>query len=122
MKKNFLLIEDNPGDIELTKIRFEDLNFEYDLKVFENGTDAKDFLSQTNEKFDLIFLDLLLGDMNGFEILKMIKESSSLKDVPVAAFHSGASLEHYEKEYNIKPDLYIEKPIDTKIIENYINN
>jgi CheY-like chemotaxis protein len=122
MKKSFLLIEDNPGDIELTKVRLEELGFDYDLKIFERGLDAKEFLDKTNESFDLIFLDLILGDINGFEILQLIKAKEVLKQIPVVAFHSGVSLDHYEEEYNIKPDFYIEKPIDSSLIKTFLKN
>lgn len=74
-----LVVEDDENIRQLLKMTLE--NFKYDLVDFENGQDAYEYLKEN--KVDLAILDIMLPGMNGYDIVKYIRSSSRLKDLPV---------------------------------------
>lgn len=83
MNKNILIIEDDDflQGLEATKIKKSG----YDVHTVSNGADAMKFI-ESKQKIDLILLDLLLPDMNGFEILEKIRKNTELASIPVIIF------------------------------------
>ncbi len=77
-QKKVLLVEDEPLIIELYKERFEEENFHLDIA--ENGNDA---LKMAGPGVDLILLDILLPGINGFEVLRRLKNNHQTRDIPV---------------------------------------
>lgn len=77
-QKKVLLVEDEPLIIELYKERFEEENFHLDIA--ENGNDA---LKKAGDDVDLILLDILLPGINGFEVLRRLKNNHQTRDIPV---------------------------------------
>jgi DNA-binding response OmpR family regulator len=78
MKKKVLLIEDEPLIIDLYEEAFKKENFT--LITAENGNDG---LKEAKRIPDLILLDILLPGMNGFEILRRLKNDIKTRDIPV---------------------------------------
>ena len=79
IKKKLLLVEDEPLLVRLYKETFEEQP--YIFKVAETGNDA---LRQVkNDPPDLILLDILLPGMNGFEVLRKLKASTKMRNIPV---------------------------------------
>jgi DNA-binding response OmpR family regulator len=64
---NILLIEDNPGDTQLTKIYMKDAAFKYDLFVAETFFEGMDVINK--REIDIVLLDLSLPDSTGFKTL-----------------------------------------------------
>ncbi len=77
-KKKVLMIEDEPLLIDMYTEAFEDEEFK--LEVAENGLDG---IKQAANMPDLILLDILLPGLNGFEVLRRLKDNSRTKDIPV---------------------------------------
>lgn len=77
--KKILLIEDDATQVMMYSVEFE--NFGYKLLVANKGKDGIDLANK--EKPDLILLDMLLGDMEGIEVLKTIKNDPKTKDLKV---------------------------------------
>ncbi len=77
-KATILLIEDDPAQIMMYQEQF--LNADYNVLTASNEKDA---LIQAEKKPDLIFLDLLLGNSDGIEILKKIRDNSKIKNLKV---------------------------------------
>src|SRR6202049_4574053 len=83
-----LLVEDSPGDVRLTQEAFKDAKVHISLHVAWDGAEAMAFLKQEGEhanapRPDLILLDLNLPKKDGREVLAEIKESPTLKSIPV---------------------------------------
>ena len=78
MKKSVLLIEDEPLLIDLYQEGWGDQAF--DLMIAKDGEEG---LKKANERPDLILLDILLPGINGFEVLRRLKQNSKTKDIPV---------------------------------------
>ncbi|UKO96210.1 response regulator [Nostoc sp. UHCC 0870] len=126
-----LLVEDNPGDVELTRIALEDSKISVNLNVVEDGVEAMAFLRK-QEKYanvphpDIVLLDLNLPRKDGREVLAEIKTDQHLKRIPVVVLTTSQAEEDILKAYNLSANCYIAKPVDfdqfvriVKSIENF---
>ena len=112
-----LLVEDNPGDAQLTKIALEEGKVRIDLNVVEDGVEALLYLRRigkyaTATQPDLILLDLNLPKKDGREVLEEIKADEALKRIPVVILTTSQSEEDILKVYNLNANCYIPKPVD----------
>ncbi len=114
---NILLVEDNEGDILLTKEAFEEADVPVTLNVVRNGELAIQFL-QKREKFnevptpDLILLDINLPKVNGLEVLKYVKDNDRYRHIPVVMLTTSSSEKDIIESYKNHVNCYITKPID----------
>ena len=114
---DILLVEDNPGDVQLTKEALQEIKVLTNLFVVENGVQALDFLYRRNEYInavrpDIIFLDLNLPLKNGREVLEIVKSDDDLKRIPVVILTSSKAEEDIVRSYNLHANCYITKPLD----------
>ncbi|MFB1066626.1 response regulator [Natrinema sp. H-ect4] len=112
-----LLVEDNPGDVRLTKEAFKQGRIENDLHVVSDGIEALAFLSQEGEyadapRPDLILLDLNLPGKGGEEVLEELKEDPVLRSIPVIVLTSSRAEEDVVKSYELHANAYLTKPVD----------
>jgi chemotaxis family two-component system response regulator Rcp1 len=112
-----LLVEDNPGDVDLTREALEGSKIKNMLHVVVNGEDAMAFLRHKGKytnapRPDLVLLDLNLPRMDGREVLNQIKSDNDLKRIPVVVLTSSKAEEDILKVYNLHANCYITKPID----------
>ncbi|MEH2376344.1 response regulator [Nostoc sp.] len=125
-----LLVEDNPGDAQLTRIALEESKISIHLNVVEDGVEAMAFLRK-QEKYvkaahpDIILLDLNLPRKDGREVLAEIKGDENLKRIPVVILTTSQAEEDILKAYNLFANCYISKPVDfdqfVKIVESIEN-
>ncbi|MGE5944000.1 MAG: response regulator [Flavobacteriales bacterium] len=114
---HILLVEDNEGDIVLTLDAFEESKIKTKISVVRNGADALDFLFKNGnfveaERPDLILLDINIPVYNGHDVLKKIKEDTSLKTIPVIMLTTSSSQTDINKAYENYTNSYVTKPID----------
>jgi CheY-like chemotaxis protein len=114
---HILLVEDNEGDILLTKEAFEESKVRTKISVARNGQEAMDFLYNKNEfekaeKPDLILLDINIPIYNGHEILKQIKSDSSLKKIPVIMLTTSSNKKDIDQAYENYSNSFVKKPLD----------
>lgn len=110
-----LLVEDNPGDIRLTKEAFKTANTEISLRAVTHGDDAVDSLKRqaTDEPRslpDIVLLDLNLPGTNGHEVLKTIRADSQLKQLPVIILSSSETPDDIKRSYDADANAYVTKP------------
>ncbi|MEH2002959.1 MAG: response regulator [Nostoc sp.] len=125
-----LLVEDNPGDAELTRIALEDSKISIHLNVVEDGVEAMAFLRK-QEKYvkaahpDIVLLDLNLPRKDGREVLAEMKGDENLKRIPVVILTTSQAEEDILKAYNLSANCYITKPVDfdqfVKIVQSIEN-
>jgi chemotaxis family two-component system response regulator Rcp1 len=112
-----LLVEDSPSDVRLTREAFKDAKVRVNLHVVTDGAEAMDFLlkqgKHTNAPVpDLILLDLNLPKKDGREVLGEIKESTTLKSIPVVILTTSQSGMDIMDSYRHHANCYIAKPVD----------
>jgi len=112
-----LLIEDNPGDIRLTKEALNEGKVLNKLHVVEDGMEALAFLNREGKYSDvprpeLILLDLNLPKKDGRDVLAEIKTNEDLKRIPVVVLSTSRSEEDILKSYDLNANCYITKPVD----------
>jgi len=112
-----LLVEDNIGDIELAKEAFSDANIPGQISIVRDGEEALDFLYQRGEysscsRPELVLMDLNMPRKNGLDVLTVIKEDSTLKDIPIIILTSSESEHDINNSYRLHANAYIVKPSD----------
>ncbi|KOP23312.1 response regulator [Hapalosiphon sp. MRB220] len=117
MPIEILLIEDNPGDVELTKIALEDSKISVNLNIVEDGVEAIAFLRREGKYTqvphpDIVLLDLNLPKKDGREVLAEIKADEKLKRIPVVVLTTSQAEEDVLRVYNLSANCYITKPVD----------
>lgn len=114
---NILLVEDNEGDIILTRKAFEHGKIEHKLFIARNGEEGLVYLNKAGESEDtpipdLVLLDLNMPKMNGIEFLEQIKIDERFKSIPIVVLTTSDSEEDIAKSYNLHASSYIKKPVD----------
>ena len=114
-----LMVEDDPGDVELTRETMASAKLDIDLEVVEDGEKALAYLhnksSSAHQQLpDLILLDLNLPRKNGQEVLKAIKQHKYLRLIPVVILTSSSREEDIRKTYEIGCNCYVMKPAGLK--------
>jgi two-component system response regulator len=113
---DILLVEDNPGDVDLAREALADSKINNRLFTVGDGEAAIDFLFKRNgyqnmPRPDLILLDLNLPRKDGREVLADIKSHKILKCIPVVILTTSQADEDVLKSYNLHANCYITKPI-----------
>mgnify|MGYP000445126128 CR=1 FL=1 len=112
-----LLVEDNPGDVLLTKEAMKDGKVSNSLHVAKNGLEALEFLRkegrfQDAPTPDLVLLDLNLPRKNGREVLQEMKNEDELRAIPVVVLTTSEAHRDIIESYNLQANCYITKPVD----------
>lgn len=112
-----LLVEDDPGDVLMTREAFEHYQIRGNLHVVGDGEQALHFLRKTEGYADvptpgLILLDLNLPRRNGLEVLAELKSDSQLLPIPVVILTTSQAQEDIVRSYALHANAYISKPVD----------
>ncbi len=113
---DILLVEDNPGDVRLTEMAFEDGCINNTLHVVMDGEAALDFLFRRGEhedapRPDIVLLDLNLPKIDGHEVLQEIRNDDELQTLPVIILTSSESKDDIVESYELNSNAYITKPV-----------
>jgi len=112
-----LLVEDDPGDVLMTKEAFEHYKLRNVLHVVTDGEQALQFLRRTGGYADaprpgLILLDLNLPRLDGLEVLAELKADPALKVIPVVILTTSQAEEDILRSYSLHANAYVSKPVD----------
>ncbi len=112
-----LLVEDDPGDVLMTREAFAEHKVANRLSVVSDGVTAMQFLRKEGEHADaptpdLILLDLNLPRMDGREVLAAVKEDPELKQIPVVVLTTSEAEEDVLRTYALHANAYVTKPVD----------
>ena len=118
--KDILLVEDNPDDVELTRIAFAEAKIANDLVVVSDGAQALDFLFARGEYAhrdpadlpSIVLLDLNLPKVDGREVLQAIRASEATRNLPVVVLTTSAEPIDVVASYALGVNSYIQKPVD----------
>ena len=112
-----LLVEDDPGDVLITREALDDGKIVNTLDVAVNGEDALAFLRREGQhadaqRPDLILLDLNLPRLSGAEVLQEIKSDEALRSIPVVVLTTSSAEEDIVRSYRLHANAYVTKPVD----------
>jgi len=113
---HILLVDDNEGDILLTREALEEARIINKISIAYDGMQAIDLLRQSarvpGAMPDLILLDINLPKMNGTEVLSLIKSDADLRRIPVIMLTTSSSEKDILASYDNYANCYITKPVD----------
>ena len=121
-----LLVEDNPDDVELTRIALEETHLTNRLVVVRDGQEALDWLWCAGAHAgrepclvpSLVLLDLKLPKKNGLEVLQELRADERTRRLPVVILTSSREERDVLKGYHLGANSYIQKPVDyTQFLE-----
>ena len=104
-KKTILIVDDTETNID---ILLELLSDEYDILVSLDGKNALEIVDE--EKIDLILLDIMMPNMDGYEVCSILKASETTKDIPVIFITAKTDEDSIEKAYEVGGIDYVVKP------------
>ena len=112
-----LLVEDDPGDVLMTREAFEHYKIRNVLHVVTDGEQALQFLHRTGDYADaprpgLILLDLNLPRLDGLEVLAELKADPALKVIPVVILTTSQAQQDVLRSYALHANAYVSKPVD----------
>lgn len=112
-----LLVEDNPGDVRLTKEALRESKVRNNLNIAADGVEALAFLRREGKheaavRPDLILLDLNLPRKDGREVLYEIKSDPDLRQIPVVVLTSSQAEQDILSAYGLHANCYVTKPVD----------
>ncbi|MFI5351824.1 MAG: response regulator [Candidatus Binatales bacterium] len=120
-----LLVEDNPGDVRLTREVLKDGKFRNNMSVAADGQAAMDYLYRKGKYADAVRPDVILLDLNlpikdGRAVLAEIKQSPDLMSIPIVILTTSAAEADILKTYNLHANCYIVKPVDLAQFVNVV--
>jgi CheY-like chemotaxis protein len=112
-----LLVEDNPGDVRLTREALKEGKLLNNVAVVGDGVEALSYLRRQGKYAgavspDLILLDLNLPKKDGREVLAEIKADPELRRIPVVVLTTSSAEEDILRTYDLHANCYITKPVD----------
>ena len=111
-----LLVEDDPGDVALTKKLFQEAKIALDLTVLNDGVEAMAYLRREVPYSDAVWPDLMLLDLNmprknGCEVLEAMQHDDRLRSIPVVVLTTSDNDSDIERAYDLGANCYITKPV-----------
>jgi CheY-like chemotaxis protein len=112
-----LLVEDNPGDVRLTREALKEAKVRNNLSVAGDGVEAMAFLRRegiysTAPRPDIVLLDLNLPRKDGRQVLAETKADADLRRIPVVILTTSKAEEDILKTYDLHANCFITKPVD----------
>ena len=112
-----LLVEDDPGDVLMTREAFEDNKVRNRLTVVSDGEEALAYLRREGQYADALRPDLILLDLNlprrdGLEVLAELKADPELRVIPVVILTTSQADEDILRSYALHANAYVSKPVD----------
>ncbi|NHN47018.1 response regulator [Halostella sp. JP-L12] len=112
---HILLVEDNPGDVRLTREAFGMADVETSIRAVSDGDEALDFFTECRDDDsitapDLVLLDLNLPRVHGFDVLDEIRDDPDFARLPVLVLTSSAADEDIAQSYDLRANAHLTKP------------
>jgi putative two-component system response regulator len=117
-RQNILIVDDSKFNRDILK---EILGEKYNYLEAENGNQAIQMIGE-NIGIDLMLLDINMPQMNGFEVLKIMKRSQCIEETPVIMISSEESVDTMREAYEMGITDYITRPFDSVIVKKRVQN
>lgn len=118
--RNRVLIVD---DTEMNRAMLADmLAAEYEVIEASNGREAVSLLRQQHEEISLVLLDIIMPDMDGFEVLACMNKNGWIGRIPVITISAETSSSYIDHAYDLGATDYISRPFDEKTVQRRVRN
>jgi CheY-like chemotaxis protein len=115
MKKTILVVDDSKLASYTVKDGLEELNPNYNVITVDSGKKCLEVLQQ-NQRPDIILLDIMMPEMNGWEVFKCLRKNEQWKNIPVIFIT--AKTDNFSKGFGkLLAEAYIEKPFEIKELQ-----
>jgi len=120
-----LLVEDDPGDVLMTREALAEHHVPHQLFVVPDGVSALEFLRKEGEHAtaptpDLVLLDLNLPRMSGREVLAAVKSDPALARIPVVVLTTSGAEDDVVASYALHANAYVTKPVDFDVFVDVV--
>lgn len=116
--KKVLVVDDDP--YILMSMEFLMRKNGYDVMIARNGTEAMDFIN--SNKPDLVLLDIMMPDVDGYSICEWIKSNEATKDIIVVFISAKTAEEDIKHGLSLGAALYINKPFSTRNLMTQVSS
>lgn len=117
-KSRVLIVDDIPENIQILLSTLKD---DFSILVATNGPKSIE-LSMNDPQPDIILLDIMMPDMDGYEVCRILKENDLTKDIPIIFVTALSESENEEKGLNLGAVDYITKPINPGLVKARVSN
>ena len=117
MRNKVLVVDDMELNRELLA---EILKDEYDIAMAENGIQALEYLERENQGIAVILMDLIMPEMDGFEVLKIMKEKLWIEKIPVLVISGESSIKVEQECFEYGVSDFIHKPFDNVLVKKRV--
>ena len=111
MNKKVLIVDDEPHIRTLLEQTLEELE-DYDVEIFTAANGKEGLETIQTETPDLVFLDVMMPEMNGYEVCQRVKSDENLKDTYIIMLTAKGQEFDKEKGIQMGTNMYITKPFD----------
>lgn len=118
-KHTALIVEDHELNRE---ILCEILNDEYNIYTAVNGQECMQILHDHPADIDVVLLDIIMPIMNGYEVLKAVREDVMLKEIPIVVMTGADAYEQELRCLELGATDFLRKPYDTRVIHLRLSN
>lgn len=118
LHKNIFLADDDPDDQYLFADALKQIDNAITLQIAKNGKEAISQLKKQEKLPDIIFLDLNMPLMNGFECLSKMKNDNRLAELPVVIFTTSRNPEDARATHQLGANVFLTKPSDFSELRN----
>ncbi|MDO5562473.1 MAG: EAL domain-containing protein [Synergistaceae bacterium] len=119
MKRKILVVDDN--EISRLTLR-ETLRDEYEVLEAENGKDALELMHRTHKLLSAVLIDIIMPEMDGYELLKNIRKNAMLRQVPTIVVTGDTAIGTEEKALSLGATDFVTKPYNIPIVKQRIKN
>lgn len=113
-----LIVDDEPNIVMSLEYIFKKENFE--VFIARDGSEALEILK--NDMPNIILLDIMMPNVDGYQVLKFLKEKEELKNIKVIILSAKNKVSDIELGLKLGADKYISKPFSTKKLVNEVKN
>ena len=119
-RRQRILIAD---DSEMNRSILADmLGDEYEILEAENGAEAVSALQKYRTEIDLVLLDIVMPEMDGFEVLTVMNRNNWIEDIPVIMISAETAPVHIERAYNLGVTDFITRPFNALVVHRRVVN
>lgn len=119
MMKKILIVDDSMIN---RAILTEMLQEEYEILEAADGKEAVQLIETYQRELSLVLLDIIMPEMDGFEVLTLMKKQDWIENVPVIIISSETSSDAVDRAYDLGAVEYINRPFDEKTIRRRVQN